>query len=452
MTRRAIVTIALTLALLIGLPDLSGSCYSTVSSAHAAARSAARDDASAWRDPARWPVRFGRVAGDAVQGVVVELPEDRGTRVWRTISSRAAEVLEKWDPARDGGAIGAGLDLNDIRFREVGAGGFGFVREALEEGDRAEDPASAAVMMFVSGREINREGGAAEAKKEIVLQRTWFALYDPTNAPARGIAVVMPGIFGTPEAVFDRVVRHFQTRGWVVVRMMAQPTGYTERLDVEVNPDTPGETARMLAQVFDQRAAECAYAVEAALAWAAEKRPEVREGKRVILGGSGGAMSLPPVVARLPNAFDAAVLIAGGADYATIAATSNYEDWVDSVHIRWNGAPGTEQQVRALSDAYLAASILDSYHTSEALHGTPVLLLQATRDKAVPAPQQELLWERLGRPERRLLDLGHESLFISLPFRMGGIMDWIDGATAPNPAGIAPEREEPAQNARTKGS
>lgn len=407
-------------------------------------RATSHADGSPWRDRTRWPARFARDAANPAQGVVIEMPEGRATRVWRTISSRAAEALEKWDPARDGSAIGAGLDLSGVTFREIGPGGFGFVREDWREGDRAEDPTSAAVMMFVSGRELAN----ADAKREVVIERTWFALYDPTTAPARGIAVVMPGIFGTPEAVFDRVVRHLQTRGWVVLRMMAQPTGYTERLDVDVDAAAHDEAARTLARVFDERAAECAYAVEAALLWAAEKRPEVKQGKRVILGGSGGAMSLPPVVARTPGTFDAAVLIAGGADYAAIAATSNYEEWVDSVHIRWNGSLGTPDQIRAFSDAYLKESILDSYHTAEALHGTPVLFLQASRDKAVPAPQQELLWERLGRPERRLLEMGHESLFISLPFRMGGIMDWLDAAIANDaePSPPAREDEDAAQN------
>lgn len=447
MTRRAAVPLMPLLAAMLALAPVQSTWLLAPTCVAAEPQATAQVNTSAWRDRTRWPVRFGRVAADAVQGVVVEMPEDRGARVWRTISSRAAEALEKWDPERDGRAIGAGLDLSGVTFREVGPGGFGFVREAMEEDDRAEDPTSAAVMMFVSARELDAPGDT----REIVLQRTWFALYDPTAAPARGIAVVMPGIFGTPEAVFDRVVRHFQTRGWVVLRMMAQPTGYTERLDVNVDPDSPDQAARTLASVFDERAAECAYAVEAALRWAAEKRPEVKQGKRVILGGSGGAMSLPPVVARSHDTFDAAVLIAGGADYATIAATSNYEDWVDSVHIRWNGGIGTPDQIRAFGDAYLRESILDSYHTAEALHGTPTLVLQASRDKAVPAPQQELLWERLGRPERRLLEMGHESLFISLPFRMGGIMDWLDAELANDPAPSPPQREDAVQNVDSPG-
>mgnify|MGYP001366030943 CR=1 FL=1 len=415
---------------------LIGTILSTpiIQSALAASSSNLSDGSAAWRDRPRWPARVGFEAADATQGIVIELPAGRTTHVWRTISSRAASALGLWDAQRDGESLLKGrIPATAPRFAEIGNGGFGFVRQERDPEDRAEDPACAAAMMFVSARDTG---------DSCVLQRTWFSLYDPRKGPARGLAVVMPGLFGTPEAVFDQVVRHFQSRNWVVLRMMAQPSGYTEELNVDIADGSAAErdAARLLARTFDDRAAECAYAVEAAIAWAEAKRPEIRQRSRVILGGSGGAMSLPPVAARLHGAFDAAVLIAGGADFATIAATSNYEDWVDSVHIRWSGKVGTPEQIRSLGDAYLHESLLDAYHTAASLEGTKTLVIQATRDKAVPAPQQELLWERLGRPERKSLGMGHETLFVSLPLRMGGIMDWIDAALAPDPAG-APHEE-----------
>lgn len=416
----------------------------------ACAAARAGDERAAWADRARWPARAARAPSDPSQGIVLELPAGRTTHVWRTISSRSAAALALWNTEADAAALFEAVPQAERPkvLTEIGQGGFGFVRQERRADERREDPACAAAMMFVSARQETRAGFALNPDgltSITVLQRTWFALYDPGKGPARGIAVVMPGIFGTPEAVFDQVVRHFQSRGWVVLRMMAQPSGYTERLDVDIHPGPEAErnAATLLARAFDDRAAECAYAVEAALAWAEEKRPEVRGGHRVILGGSGGAMSLPPVAARLPGTFDAAVLIAGGADFASIAATSNYEDWIDSVHIRWSGQVGTPQQIRSLSDAYLEESLLDAYHTAPALKGTRLLVLQASRDKAVPATQQELLWQRLGEPERRLLSMGHETLFVSLPLRMSGIMDWLDDALSPEPP---PQPRENAQS------
>lgn len=409
------------------------------------------DVSGTWRDRAIWPRRLGRDPHDRTQGVVIELPTGRATHVWRSIPSRSAAALSLWDSRSDGRKLLGDANEGDAErvFAEVGRGGFGFVRQEKGDEERPEDPACAGAMMFVTAREepLPQADGVAVTGGEVgvvtVLERTWFSLYDPRKGPARGVAVMMPGLFGTPEAVFDQVVRHLQSRRWVVVRMMAQPTRYTEQLEIDIEPADVTPMARRVASTFDERAAECAYAVEAALAWAEEKRPEIVGLPRVIIGGSGGAMSLPPVVARMPGAFNAAVLIAGGADYATIAATSNYEEWVDSVHLRWQGRRGTDEEIRAFGDAYLKEAKLDAYHTATALEGVPVLVIQASRDKAVPAPQQELLWERLGRPERRLLTMGHETLFISLPLRMSGIMDWIDLKLA-----VAPEEGAKSEEKR----
>ncbi len=399
----------------------------------------------AWRDRASWPARFEREAGESTQGIIVELPAGRTTHVWRSLSSGFAVSIGVWNTKQDGELLVGTLPEGETppSFSEVGPGGFGFVRSLRNDDEPFESLPPAAAMMFVTARE-DEAGVAAENRRALTLERTWFSLYDPKAGPARGVAVLMPGLFGTPEAVFDQVVRHLQSRRWVVVRMMAQPSRYTESLEIEIDPANVGPMAARVAESFDQRAAECAYAVEAALAWAEAQRPEVRGLTRVIIGGSGGAMSLPPVAARMPGAFAAAVLIAGGADYATIAATSNYEDWVDSVHLRWEGRRGTDEEIRAFGEAYLNASMLDAYHTSESLHGVPMLVMQATRDKAVPAAQQELLWERLGKPERRLLPMGHETLFISLPLRMGGIMDWLDSTLESRDAKDAEVAPQPA--------
>lgn len=409
-----------------------------VSGVHAAGFS------GSWRDPAHWPQRFGRTLDEPLQGVVVELPAGRTTHAWRAAGAAGALARGWWDTASDGERLLNGRPATSISFAEPIDGVFGFHREPLRPNEPPESLPPAAAMMFVSGQRVDTPWTGL-APEMVSIERTWFSLYDPTKGPARGIAVVMPGLFGTPDAVFDQVVRHFQSRRWVVLRMMAQPSRYTERLTISIDPDGTAAAASLLAATFDQRAAECAYAVEAALAWAESNRPEIRNKPRVILGGSGGAMSLPPVAARRPGTFNAAVLIAGGADFATIAATSNYEEWVDSVRLRWGDRKGTPAEVEALSRAYLAHARLDAYHTAEALKGTPMLFVQASRDRAVPAQQQETLWERLGRPERRLLNVGHETLFVSLPLRMSGIMDWIDKTLESAEGGQPAEPHDPPE-------
>ena len=109
--------------------------------------------------------------------------------------------------------------------------------------------------------------------------------------------------------------------------------------------------------------------------------------------------------------------------------TSNYNDWMGLTDITWTQEP-TTQQLRTLEDAYLRQASLDSYHTAKALHGKPVLILQATQDLAVPSPLGDTLLQRLStaesKPERELLPGGHEALFAALPMQFPRILDWID--------------------------
>ena len=88
---------------------------------------------------------------------------------------------------------------------------------------------------------------------------------------------------------------------------------------------------------------------------------------------------------------------------------------------------------------YLKNAPLDSYHTAAALKGKPVLLIQGTTDLAVPSPLGDLLWERLGKPERWLQDgQGHEVLFMLLPQEFDKMMDWLDRATGLPPGAPHP--------------
>ncbi|MEO1512649.1 MAG: hypothetical protein AAFU70_11290, partial [Planctomycetota bacterium] len=128
--------------------------------------------------------------------------------------------------------------------------------------------------------------------------------------------------------------------------------------------------------------------------------------------------------------FDAAVLIGGGAGNLSIAARSSYAPFVDGVIFRWMGEDGELSRpgpvVERLERLYLEHSTLDAYHTASALEGVPTLMIHASGDTAVPADSGDLLWERLGRPERWVSPLGHAVLFLTINLRTGGILDWID--------------------------
>jgi fermentation-respiration switch protein FrsA (DUF1100 family) len=84
---------------------------------------------------------------------------------------------------------------------------------------------------------------------------------------------------------------------------------------------------------------------------------------------------------------------------------------------------------RRVDAAYLAAAPLDGYHTAKVLRDKPVLMLHGALDRAVPAVLGDLLWERLGRPERESMQVGHEMLFLSVAEKLTEISAWLTAAS-----------------------
>ncbi len=137
-------------------------------------------------------------------------------------------------------------------------------------------------------------------------------------------------------------------------------------------------------------------------------------------------MTLPTVVAREPDRYSAAVIVGGGADFWLMNERSNYKGMIDAVRVKWDGEPPTDQVRARFDELYLQHAPLDSYHTAAVLKGKKVLLIQGTKDLAVPSPLGDLLWERMGKPERWLEEgLGHELLFMALPQKFGKMMEWL---------------------------
>jgi hypothetical protein len=303
--------------------------------------------------------------------------------------------------------------------------------------------------------------GPDQTKEPPALCRTTFAWYGPINVSGqavdrnRAVITFMPGMFGTPEQIIDPLVRHLRQQGFSVLRMLSQPSRFTE--EVVFTIDTANQTqwkeqAVRAAAVIDNRLAEVAYSVEAGLQHVYGLDRDVETLPHVIMGISGGAISLPPVVARMPGRWNAAVIMGGSADFWLTLSRSNYNDFIGAVQTKWlpeaanspEGAPARQ----AFDQEYLAHATLDPYHTIRALKSKPVLMIQGALDRAVPSALADVLWSRLGEPSapssRWKTPLSHETLFLTLPARFAEITSWIDGVLAPAPAGGAAEGVAPA--------
>jgi dienelactone hydrolase len=308
-----------------------------------------------------------------------------------------------------------------------GPGSYVFVRGQEEDARAAaQSPAGAPVLalQFTSGR----EGAGGDVR----MERTWFAVYAPrTPGAARGLVVLVPGLFGTPRSVTDSLVGVLTRRGWSVLRMMAHPSRFTERRQFELTSDDPGQVERAgrdLAAELTDRAAECAYAVHAAVLYLRQQAPDLVRGPRVYVGLSAGAMVAPTVIALRPEDWSAAVLVGGGVDYLRTALESSYAGWVRAVSVRFTGSAATPAVRRALEEAYARHARLDSARLAPLLRSMPVLLIDAAGDTAVPAALATRLWELAGRPERWTSAGGHEWLFMVLPGRFERLLEWLDAS------------------------
>ncbi|HED52723.1 MAG TPA: alpha/beta hydrolase [Phycisphaerales bacterium] len=300
----------------------------------------------------------------------------------------------------------------------------------LTETDDAGTADSAAYFVFVSAENelsIPSLDHLEDSKLVYQIQRTWFTYRKPPQGESRGVAVLMPGIYGTPREVVDRTERALGKRGWSVVRMLAPPSRMTVHTEYEIPTD--GDASPVLAKLardLDNRAAECAYAVDAAVRHVAELDPSTANLPKVLIGMSGTAITLPTVWAYAPDTYSAAVIVAGGANSFRIARLSSYDDWIDAVRITFPDGQPTQDQIASFERTYLDLAPLDSYWTAQTMRGKPVLVIHGRKDTAVPADTGELLWKRLGEPERWSMPVGHELIFVSLPLRLLKMMDWLD--------------------------
>jgi len=403
-----------------------------------------------------WPARLPLESGLKLRA------DDRGVtrrQVMGTIEPVQPPIMAVHLGSRDNAAVAKARDddwrIVQSRLRGGSAGlkpvfekpgGFLYVSADAEPSGAASGRA-AIMFRFISARQSAGEAGGGG---EVTIERTWFALYDPLplrtepgDPPAearaaRGLVVVLPGMFGTPVDQIVGLVKKLRQEGYCVLRMMSQPSRFTESVTyaLPLDGDASGAMPRIAADLAD-RAAEAAYAVEAAVQYAEQERPALARLPRAAVGMSGGAMLLPIVLSRNPSEWVGAVSIAGGVDYLRILSTSNYANWIDAVRVKWTGAAPegarsgepvapTAARLEEIARAYRLAAPLDSVNLVPALRSLPWLLLHATADRAVPAATGEEMWELLGRPERINVKGGHELIFLTLGGRHRAIAEWLD--------------------------
>lgn len=388
---------------------------------------AAPADAKPIHGPIDWPPRLRTLDGSP--GVTRDPGFSPGSFLLVRVSDRAAGRPTDLDRA-DAEALLAALGAPDARWSAEGSGAM--VARQWSSGEPATPFDPEAYTVFISA-------SPAPEGEPLILQRTWFALYTPlrgappvvndhahtdraaADKPARdsagepALALLIPGMFGTPEPIVEQFVLGLRQRGWHVLLMLCQPSRFTERRSFVLDPDAaPEQQVPQIAQLIDDRFAECAYAVEAAVRSLHHRYPELPE-RRVAVGFSGGALAMPAVIAREPDAYDSVLLIGPGADLFTMSLTSNYAEWIDAVRIEWAGPAPSGPSLAPFSAAYRDATRLDPWALAPGLTDIPALMIVGERDRAVPAELAELLWQRWGppgrRPERRVVPLGHELLF-----------------------------------------
>ena len=420
-----------------------------------------------------WPARFGDDR-TGTKGRVFELgtmdQSWSGKRIGRFHALRALDETRGTIDAFADGRSGPG----GYRYRMEGPGAYIFDAE----GEARPTSASTAVttLMFMSG-EVTRttEVAPGEPEEFVVIQRTWAQLFRHRRAGddadhGRGLVVVAPGLFGVPEPVIGALVNAMRNRGWNVLRVLAPPSRFTERAEIDMvrfeSSIEDGETVYTLAynaedfaELSNNRVAEYAYAVEGLTRWVIDNRPELAPDPARLIAMSAAAMSAPTIITRAPDLYGPALLIAGGGDLLSITAKSNYTPLVGSVTLDWSVPdPDDPNGGAALADAdaldavlegvvprYLAAAPLDPLNLAPALRDRDFVMLQGTADRAVPSENGDRLWEALGKPERWLTPLDHGPLFVGLFVWTPRILQWLDSTERAAAEPIAAEPDAPQQ-------
>lgn len=182
--------------------------------------------------------------------------------------------------------------------------------------------------------------------------------------------------------------------------------------------------ATQAAGEFEERVVKVVGGAEFLRAFLEKEMPSLRERPLVVVGCSGGVPAALAFASRHIDRVAAVVLVGGGADLASVYLDSELTD--REGRVRWlPDRPLSEQRERFIA-TWLDACSVDPFHTAAAIPADRVLLIEASMDRIVPTKTGQLLWERLGRPERWTFSGGHTLLFWRLNAYASDIGTWID--------------------------
>jgi pimeloyl-ACP methyl ester carboxylesterase len=285
----------------------------------------------------------------------------------------------------------------------------------------------------------------------LMRQGTHMRIFEPSSAAGaepRGVMLHLSSLAGFE---YEKpVIQELCNAGWLVLQVDPS-TARRQESPVRADAATDlQEPAKRLARIIDNRIAEVAYAAEAGLDFLQGTRPELDGLPVVLVGYSAGALVGPSVATLLHDRLDAIVLVGGGANLLNISRRSSLTN--GGISVKWANADNhsddpskpeiSEAAWRRLEDAYLSNSHLDPYVTAPFLVDKPVLLLHGMFDDIIPADTGDVLYERLGKPERVAYTLGHRGLFWRLPTQAGLIARWLDRqipAITPSPSDHHPQ-------------
>lgn len=381
-----------------------------------------------------WPPRaFEQELG--AKGVVVELPQTARALVSRQLAQRlpGARIESHARMLLDRvGEAAAGVEPASVR----GEGPNALVFDGVWVDQ--DDASGGRTLMFVSLRDT----------QPYEIERTWMAYEPATTGAVDGLAVIIPGTFGYPPELYEKLSDDLRQRGWSVLRLLSQPSRFTERVDFRIEAGEGAQRGAEFASHADDRTAECAFAIEAAAKWI-EGVEGALEGKpRALLGFSGGAILAPAVVAREPDRYETVALVAGGANAASISIDSTFmKQFIRSALFEFTGESAAQDRAD-FEAAYLERASLDAYHAAASFEDDArVLVLDGSFDKAVPFESSTLMFERLEAsgvdPIRRTYPSNHIMLFMSLGEMIDDLSAWVDGGELALPPGQ--EAREPVQ-------
>lgn len=196
-------------------------------------------------------------------------------------------------------------------------------------------------------------------------------------------------------------------------------------------------TAREIAAAIDDALAGNAYSCEAVLHYIDHQRPDLQGVPVVLMGFSAGAIAAPAAAALIAPRLSAVVLVGGGANIFMLSQESTFSD--GGVRVLCDEKSVPKPVLEASYPDYLNAAQLDGWRVAPLLSGIPVLQVHASQDTWVPAKGGELLWERLGKPDRLVVDSDHDLLFYFLPEQAPQVDAWLNEhvpalKNAPRPA------------------